>query len=186
MIQTAAQVMSEAEYIQHELQSERRSEYINGPLFEMPGAQDLNNYIAQRIFLQLHDVEEAGYFFYLNDIKVAIPGGKKFLYPDLILTAEPQHSEESRFVKREPVLIVEVVSEGTQKTDYVDKLIEYTKIPSLQYYLTVEPEIVQITVCGRDREDWMSHKYTNKDERIELTKLNASLPLSTIYKHIRP
>ena len=78
MIQTVAAAMSEEEYIQHELKSERRSEYINGQLFEMPGEQDINNQIALRLYILLHHLEDSGHFIYAHEIKVAIPGGRKF------------------------------------------------------------------------------------------------------------
>jgi len=34
------------EYIKHELTSERRHEFVNGQLFEIPGEKDINNEIA--------------------------------------------------------------------------------------------------------------------------------------------
>ena len=39
------------EYIQHEWTAERRSEFINGQLFEMPGEKDVNNVMAGLVYI---------------------------------------------------------------------------------------------------------------------------------------
>lgn len=184
MRQMATALMSEEEYIQHELKSERRSEYINGQLFEMPGEQDINNRLSMRLYMMLYHLESQGYFLYTHEVKIAIPGRKKYRYPDFFITAEPETSE-TRYIKRKPTLIVEVVSEGSDKTDYIDKLIEYTTIPSLLYYLIVEPETILVTVCEREGDDWVSHKFTSLDDTIQLSKLNVTLPMAALYKSIK-
>ncbi len=184
MRQTAVALMSEADYIQHELKAERRSEYINGQLFEMPGEKKINNRMAIALAMLFTGMlEEKGYQIYINDVKVAIPGGLKYRYPDVCVSAEPE-TKADEYILRAPVLLVEVASKDSQKTDYIDKLIEYTKIPSLQYYLIIEPEIVQVTVCERDGDDWVSSQFINIDDTIQLPSLNAALPLTAIYKDI--
>lgn len=63
------------EYIQHELKSEVRSEFINGQLFEMAGEKDINNEIALRVaFLLMQLLKEKGYKIYAHDLKVKIFG----------------------------------------------------------------------------------------------------------------
>ena len=118
-------------------------------------------------------------------LKWRYQGEESFRYPDLFVTAEPQQTAEARYIKRKPVLIVEVVSEGSEKTDYIDKLIEYTTIPSLLYYLIIEPETVLVTICMREGDDWVSHKYTSLDDTIQLPKLDSALPMSALYKNIK-
>ena len=91
-------ILTVEEYIQHELKAERRSEYINGQLFEMPGEKDINNELALQIFLLLtSQLKPKGYFLYVNDIKVAIPGEKKFFYPDVFVTRE-QKTENNQYI----------------------------------------------------------------------------------------
>lgn len=138
------------EYIQYELNSERRHEFVNGQLFEMPGEKDINNEIAFIIALLLHNfLKSKGYVNYTHDVKVAIPGGNKFYYPDVFFTKEEKNDTNS-YIKCEPEIIIEVVSESTQVMDYVDKYIDYTKIPQLKYYIIVEPETILITVYQKD------------------------------------
>ena len=170
------------EYIQYELTSERRHEFINGQLFEMPGEKDINNEIAGIFYLLfLNFLKNQGYKIYNHDVKVAIPGSQKFYYPDVFVTKE-EKTENNRYIKYQPEIIVEVVSESTQVTDYVDKYIDYTKIPSLQYYIIVEPETVLVTVYERTGEsEWTTHKYTQLKENVSLSKMDISFSLQEVY-----
>ena len=102
------------EYIQYELASERRHEFINGQLFEMPGEKDINNEIAFMISVLLSSfLKEKGYVVYNHDVKLAIPNENKYYYPDVFLTKE-ERNESNRYIKYQPEIIVEVVSETTQ------------------------------------------------------------------------
>lgn len=175
-------ILTEEEYIQHELKAEHRSEYINGQLFEMPGEKDINNELALQIFLLLtRQLKPKGYFLYVNDIKVAIPGERKYFYPDFFITKEPK-TEKNQYIKHAPELMVEIVSPGSHSHDYIDKYIEYTKIPSLQYYLIVEPETILITMYARTAEGWGVQKFTKPAETILLPALDASLSVKEIYE----
>lgn len=170
------------EYIQHELKSQVRSEFINGQLFEMPGEKDINNEIAGNLYILLSALlKTLGYFIYNHDVKVKIYGENKYYYPDVFVTKELK-TENNKYIKSEPVLIVEVVSETSQINDYVDKYIDYTKIPSLQYYLIVEPETFLITCYKRgENSDWITSKFTRADDTIALDALNISFQLKQVY-----
>lgn len=170
------------EYIQHELKSEVRSEFINGQLFEMPGEKDINNEIALRIaFLLMQLLKEKGYEIYAHDIKVKIFGEDKYYYPDVFVTKELK-TVSNKYIKSEPSLIAEVVSETSQVNDYVDKYIAYTKIPSLQYYIIIEPETTLITCYKRDENgEWITSKYTQLEDVIKLGTLDISLQVKQVY-----
>lgn len=170
------------EYVQYERSAERRHEFINGQLFEMPGEKDSNNEIAGTLYVLFHMLlKQRGYTAYSHNVKVAIPGGNKFYYPDVFATRE-EKTADNRYIKYRPEIIVEVVSESSQVTDYVDKYMDYTRIPSLQYYLIVEPEAVLLTVYERsDNDEWTTRKYTGADETIFLSKLGVSFALGEVY-----
>src|ERR1051325_1180201 len=124
--------MTVEEYIQYELTAERRHEYINGQLFEMPGEKDINNEMAFEIGVLLRPLKAKDYSIHIEGVKVAIPGGQKYYYPDVFATKETRN-ENNRYIKYEPELIVEVLSPSTYTTDTVDKYIAYTTIPTLKY-----------------------------------------------------
>jgi Uma2 family endonuclease len=182
MITTVEKRMTREEYIAYELQAERRHEFINGQLFEMPGELDTNNAIALALaYLLMKSLSSKNYMVFAHDVKVSIPGEQKYYYPDVFVTNEPR-TEDNKYIKSAPVLIAEVLSPGSRITDTVDKYLDYTKIPSLQYYLVVEPETIHITLYHRNGGgQWQADIFTQKDQTIDLTLLEMQIPLSAIY-----
>ena len=171
------------EYIQLELQSERRHEFINGQLIEMPGEKDINNQIAIFIctFLVQHLMPK-GFQVYINDVKVAAVDGAKYFYPDVFATKEIR-TEKNQYIKYEPEMIVEVISPSTHITDTVDKYIAYTSIPSLKYYLIVEPETIYVTLFSKNAEaKWEAMSYMQNADVLPLPHLDIALPLNEVYK----
>ena len=179
---TSDKIFTVEEYIQHELRSPLRSEFINGQLFEMAGEKDINNEIAGNIYILFSVLLKGlGYFIYNHDVKVRIYGENKYYYPDVFVTGELK-TESNKYIKSEPVLIVEVVSETTQVNDYVDKYIDYTKIPSLQYYIIIEPETTLITCYKRgENGEWITSKYTRPEDVVKFDELNVSFQLKQVY-----
>ena len=177
--------LSVEEYILKELQSEVRHEYINGQLIEMPGEKDINNQIAGLIYVFLFSqLRLKGYQIYMNDVKVGMPDGTKYFYPDVFLTREPR-TEQNQYIKYEPELILEVISPTTHITDTVDKYIAYTAIPSLKYYLIVEPETVYVTCYAKNNEGkWEAMPYVKKTDTIALPLLDIALPLKEVYGNL--
>ena len=176
-------IFSVNEYIQYEWESERRHEFINGQLFEMRGEKDINNLIAGVIYILFTSLlKSKNYLVFNHDVKVAIPDGNKYYYPNVFITKE-EMNDNNRYIKYQPEIIVEVVSESTHVTDYVDKYIDYTKIPSLQYYMIVEPETILIIVYERTEiNNWIAHKYMQLKDIVQLEKMSVSFSLQHVYK----
>ena len=164
------------EYIQFEWKSDVRHEFINGQLFEMPGEKDINNKIRFIIAMMLYNfLKKNNYEIFNHDIKVAILGSKKFYYPDVFVTKEERNTN-NQYIKYEAEIIVEVVSETTQVTDYVDKYIDYTKITSLVYYIIIEPETTLVTVYEKDETgNWIARKYTYLNDVVKLEKYQLEI-----------
>ena len=180
---TAARLMTEAEYIKHERSSERRSEYIDGELLEVPGEKGSDNRLVGELWRLFSDLlKPSGYHVFCHMLCVSIPGKPNFYYPDIVVTNEPDGPDNTYFL-RAPSLIVEVVSEFSRARDYNRKSTDYFSIPTLEYYLIVEPEKVLITLCERNGEDWRSQEFSGLEETISLPKISAELPLAAIYKN---
>lgn len=182
-VKQATTPMTVEEYIHLELQSERRHEFVNGHLIEMPGEKAVNNRIAGCIYVYLFTrLMSKGFQVYMNDVKVSTTDRTKYYYPDVFLTREAE-SGQNQYIKYEPELIVEVISPSTYITDTVDKYLAYTTIPSLKYYLLVQPEITYATLFSRNTAgEWEAAFFTRNSDVISMPLLEVELPLSEVYR----
>ncbi len=92
-----------------------------------------------------------------------------------------QSPAKSTFL-REPVLIVEVLSAGTETIDRREKRLAYQVLPSLQEYLLVAQERPQVEVFRRETEGvWLLETY-GADETVLFRSLELELPMGLIYE----
>lgn len=116
------------EFLAFERASEQKHELIFGDLYTMSGASFRHNIIASNLhFLLMQKLINEEYFVFQSGQRVANLVDASFCYPDVVVIAG-----ELVFVDKEfgtitnPVLIAEVLSEGTQNYDKEKKLI-FTK-----------------------------------------------------------
>jgi len=93
------------EYVQEELRSAVRHQFVDGQLFELAGEKRLNNIIAGFFYLLFtQSLKKAGYYVCINDVKIAIPGGAKYYYPDVFVTKE-KSTEKTLIYNMNPKLL---------------------------------------------------------------------------------
>jgi Uma2 family endonuclease len=175
-------VMSVEQYIQYELQSDVRHEYINGQLFEMPGEKRINNRISFFLAAYFLSLANRSYNVYGHDIKVKIPNEQKYYYPDLLLTAEPELAADE-YIVFQPELVIEIISKTSRTRDTVDKYLDYIKIPSLKYYLIIDPETPYVVVHQKNEMgEWEADAYSSTEASIPLPLLSINMPMNVVYK----
>jgi Uma2 family endonuclease len=84
---------------------------------------------------------------------------------------------------RFPRLIIEVLSQSTERTDRLEKFLHYTQIETLQEYLLIAQDRVEVTLFGREK-NWQSEIKTALHESVQLRSINLSLPLRTVYDQV--
>jgi Uma2 family endonuclease len=170
------------EYFELEKTSEIRHEFINGELIAMPGESKKANEIAGNIYVSLRNsFKKRALKVYNHDVRLMLENNR-YRYPDIAVA--PTIDDEDSHAITQPVLIVEVFSENSVKTDTVDKLREYSILPTLQYYLIVSQEEPFVEVYAKNADKWEFRYYTDLQESIELTALDASLLMGDIFEGI--
>jgi len=174
--------MTEEEYIQFELKSDIRHEYVNGQLIDMPGEYLKNNRIARRLSVILSlALNDAIYNIFTHDAKLKIPNEKSYFYPDLFVTDELL--DEEQYIAYSAILVAEVLSKSTRAYDVFDKLMKYKKIPQLQYCLMIEPFKKTVDLhLKNDRGEWFIESFRDPDEVIKLPALHVNFKLLDLYK----
>ncbi len=162
--------ISAAEYLQGELLAEIKHELIAGEVFAMAGASKKHERIIVNLSakLQPHLLSSACDTF-SSDIKVKV--GHDFFYPDLMVVCNEQ-TENDNYTES-PSIIVEVLSKSTRRLDETIKRLAYQTIPSLQEYILIEQDFVDIEVCRRSQGWLPSHYFLGDEFTLEVIGLNV-------------
>ena len=130
------EVMSIDAYLEFEMASDRRHEYVEGRVYAMSGAHSRHNRIAGNIFGRLREATRGGSCrTYVSEIKVRTPNDRVY-YPDVMAVCTPR--DDDGYVIDDPCLVVEVASPSTWRVDRFEKQPAYALIPSLTTFLLVE------------------------------------------------
>ena len=117
----------------------------------------------------------------MEGVKVKIQGENHYYYPDVFITNHPLDLQ-NKYIKQFPLLLIEVLSDGTRKFDMIDKFIQYQKIETLEYYILVEPDFMYVNCFSKDdKGEWQSAIYNKVTDLVSLNKLGIELPLQGIY-----
>lgn len=178
------QFISVEEYLEGEPLSEVRHEYIAGVVYAMAGTSIDHNLIASNVLLALRNhLAGKRCRVFMSDVKVRLEIGQDdvFYYPDVMVGCDPRDTE--KFYLRHPKLIVEVLSESTERTDRREKLLSYMRIESLEAYVLVAQDRSEVTVFQRGR-NWPAEVFKGREQSIHLASIDFTLPLSAIYEGI--
>jgi Uma2 family endonuclease len=102
-------------------------------------------------------------------------------YPDAFVFCTPVPPGET--VVREPVVVFEVLSPGTSRTDRIEKLREYQATPSIQRYVIFEQDSIAAMVFTRHGEGWDVRPATAGDI-LAMPEIEVTLPLADIYADV--
>jgi Uma2 family endonuclease len=171
------------EYLAGELNGSVRHEYTNGQLFAMVGASQAHNTIALNIASMLHrHLSDTPCRAFVSDMKVSIETANAFYYPDVLVTCEPPNPEAH--VVTAPLMIVEILSPGTEATDRREKRLAYQRLESLREYVLAAQDAPSVEVYRRnDAFGWEVEIY-GQGESISLSSLDVELPIQKVYESV--
>lgn len=174
------------DYLEMESNSLTKHEYWNGKIWEMAGRSDLHNEICARIIIELDKALEASnlaFKIYTSDMKVWIEKHHRFVYPDALAIADkPSYYENRRDIITNPLLVVEVSSDGTEAYDLSSKFEQYRSIASFKEYLIISQTERMVTRYFREKENlWSMTDYAEPDALIPLQSMGLEVPLKGIY-----
>jgi Uma2 family endonuclease len=112
-------------------------------------------------------------------LKIEVMG--RIRYPDAFVYCTPVSPGET--VSYEPVVVFEVLSPGTSRTDRIEKLREYQATPSIQRYVILEQDSVAATVFARLGSGWDARPLT-AGETLAMPEIDVVLPLTDVYADV--
>jgi Uma2 family endonuclease len=110
------------------------------------------------------------------NVKILVAG--RVRYPDAVVTCKPVAPNAT--VVNDPVIVFEVISDDTARTDRIEKLREYQATPSIRRYVILEQKSIGATVFAREENFWSALPLAEGDT-LDLPEIDASIPLAEFY-----
>jgi Uma2 family endonuclease len=171
--------LSVDDYLADELLRETKHEYIEGQIYAMAGASKNHQRITLNISSLFREhLRGTPCEPFSSDIKVRI-GDLAFFYPDVIVTCA---DDSDGYFSKQPLIIVEVLSKSTRRKDETTKRRLYQTLPSLQEYVLIEQDIVDIEICRRNQ-SWQPQHYFMGDD-ITFEAIDLTLSVNDIYERV--
>ena len=103
-----------------------------------------------------------------------------FYYPDVVVSCAPDDREP--YFRTQPCLIVEVLSDATERIDRQEKLLAYTRIGSLETYVLLAQDLAEATLYRRSA-DWNAAQVA-ADGILPLEGVGLDLPMTSVYEGV--
>jgi Uma2 family endonuclease len=180
-----SQQMSVEDYLVWEETQPERHEYVGGMVYAMAGGTNEHSAIAMNVGGCLHgQLRGKSCRPHGSDLKVRVqyPTHTRFYYPDVTIVCTPAPAR-SHFHDA-PVVIVEVASESTRRTDETEKREAYLGIPSLRVYIVLSQEKAEAVVWRRTEQGFAREVHSGLAGVIELPEIESRLPLAEVYEAV--
>jgi Uma2 family endonuclease len=187
MIAQTSRTYSVEEYLELEITSTTRNEYINGEIVPMTGGMPNHNQILLNLAGTLNfSLRQQPYRVFAADQRLWIPEQHIATYPDvMVIPSELVYQEGRRDTLTNPILIVEVLSKSTQDYDRGNKFFAYRTIPTFQEYLLIDQYSYQVEHYAKDGvKKWVFQAYSQPEEVVESAILPFTIALSEIYAKV--
>ncbi len=112
-----------------------------------------------------------------SNLKIEVMGSIR--YPDAYVSCGPIRLDST--VAPDPVVIFEVLSKGTARTDRIVKNREYASTSSVQRYVMLEQAQIAGTMFERVGDDWVGH-LLGANSILTMPEIGIELPLAELYE----
>jgi Uma2 family endonuclease len=167
--------MSLDEFLAWEERQEPRYEFDGVRAVGMVGGTAAHARISANLITALNLRRRPGCAVFGSDMKLRLAGSIR--YPDVMVVCSPVRNTATYVT--DPVVVFEVLSERTSRTDRLVKSQEYGAAPSIARYVIVEQDSIGATVFARP--DWRGQPLTGADTVLALPEIGVELRLGDCY-----
>ena len=175
------------EYFALEKVGDARYEYWDGEIFCMSGGSKEHYRLSGNIYYLLRRaVEKKGCETFNEGSPIKTPKLPPYRYPDASVVCGESLFEKDHGIDAlvNPLLIVEVLSPTTETADKEDKRIAYQAIESLEEYLLIAQDKVEVTRYARRGDLWFRDILTDLSASLELSSLSHTITLAELYRGV--
>jgi Uma2 family endonuclease len=179
---------SPEEYLELEIPSVDKHEYIDGEIRLMPGGMPNHNRIINNLSAALNFAFKGKpYEAFVTDQRLWIPRKQIYTYPDImIIQGDLQLQEGRKDTLINPSVIIEVLSKSTQNYDKGDKFTAYRSIPVFQEYILVDQYSMHVEhYVKTEQRKWIFQEYDEVDNVLALTSLPFEILLTDLFDKVK-
>jgi Uma2 family endonuclease len=171
------------EYLLWERQQLTRHEFFRGEVFAMGGASREHNLLVVNITAELRSaLRKKPCETYPSDMRVKVPSTGLYTYPDAsVVCGEPEFEDGALDTVLNPLVLIEVLSDSSERYDRGKKFEQYRSIPSLTDYVLVAQDHVLVEHFRRGEGGTWVLSEVRGGGRVELLGPKCALEVDEIY-----
>ncbi len=180
-------LMSPEAYLAFERAADRRHEYIDGEIVAMSGGTARHAILINEFARALGNALDARpCIVSSSELRLQVAPKDAYFYPDIMVTCGPmQFAGDHKDMITNPIVIVEVLSEYTERWDRSGKFAQYRRVESLREYVLVsQNELLIEWFTRRENGDWIYRDATGPEAICHLESLDLKLSLAAIYRKL--
>lgn len=178
--------MTAEEFLAWDATQTVKHEFVRGEVFAMAGGEDNNNTVAGNLYLALRQhLRGTPCRVFTSDVKLRVDAADCFFYPDLMVTCSAADAAQ-RLIKREPLLVVEVLSPSTAAFDRGDKFADYRLLPTLAEYLLVDVRSRRCDLYRKGADGlWVLHP-SDAGQPVQLASVALEINAEALWADVEP
>ena len=175
------------EYLESEILSEERHEYIDGEIRLMTGGTPNHNRICRNLLIILElAFENQPYETFVTDQRLWLPEHNIYTYPDIMVLEQPIELQEGRTdTVMNPCLIAEVLSKSTKDYDRSEKFLAYRTMETFQEYLLIDQYKIYVEHYVKTAANqWLLSEYKDLEVILTLSSVDVQIKIADLYENI--
>jgi Uma2 family endonuclease len=178
--------ISAKEYLEGELVSQTRHEFVSGEVYAMAGTSERHHRICLNLAAKVDaHLDGSDCDVFITEIKLKV-SEETFYYPDIFVACDKK--PKSEYFREHPILIIEVSSPSTRQIDRREKLRAYQQMEDVLEYVVIEQDKMHIELHRRQPDgNWITYFYNDNDldVDIEFQSIKLKTKIEEIYRRVK-
>ena len=182
--------LTPAEYLALEVASQGRHEFYAGEMFAMSGGSYWHNLVKYNLAHAVRNrLAGRGCTVLTSDQRVKVDATGLYTYPDVVVfCGKPVFEYGIHYSAVNPLVLVEVLSDSTEKYDRGVKFGHYRQLPSVQEFLVLAQDRVSVERYRRQTAgypgSWLLTAVSDSAGSVDFESLGIAVPVAEIYASV--
>ena len=180
-------LLTPQEYLARERKAAFRSEFYRGEMFAMAGASKEHTYIKDNLAGETRSQLKGGSCRAMtSDIRVKVNATGLYTYPDMVVVCDEALYEDREVdTLLNPRVVVEILSDSTEKYDRGVKFGHYRQVPSIQEYVLIAQDRPLVERYLRQQDgSWVLMAFDDMARTFDFGSIPVQVALAEIYRDV--